>query len=82
MHQNVGIFSQVPAGLNHYKPLVTTMQANVDNYKQVNSLPSFRLFAWFFIVPGAPLILLAGYGLLDGWTRTRVAAHRAHPRPA
>jgi hypothetical protein len=82
MQQNVGIFSQVPAGLNHYKPLVTTMQANVDNYKQVNSLPSFRLFAWFFILPGALLILLAGYGLFGGWTRTRVAAHRAHPRPA
>jgi hypothetical protein len=82
MQQNVGIFSQVPAGLNHYKPLVTTMQANVDNYKQVNSLPSFRLFGWFFIVPGALLILLAGYGLFGGWTRTQVAAHRAHPRPA
>jgi hypothetical protein len=82
MGQNVGIFSQVPAGLNHYKPLVTTMQANVDNYKQVNSLPSFRLFAWFFIVPGALLILLAGYGLFGGWTRTKVAAHHAHPTPA
>jgi hypothetical protein len=82
MQQNVGIFSQVPAGLRHYKPLVTTMQANVDNYKQVNSLPSFRLFAWFFILPGALLILLAGYSLFGGWTRTRVAAHRAHPRPA
>jgi hypothetical protein len=82
MQQNVGIFSQVPAGLRHYKPLVTTMQANVDNYKQVNSLPSFRLFAWFFIVPGALLILLAGYGLFGGWTRTKVAAHHAHPTPA
>jgi hypothetical protein len=82
MQQNVGIFSQVPGGLNHYKPLVTAMQANVDNYKQVNSLPSFRLFAWFFIVPGALLILLAGSGLFSGWTRTRVGAHRAHPTPA
>lgn len=81
MQRNVGIFSQVPAGLNHYKPLVTTMQRNVGNYKQVNSLPSFRLFAWFFIVPGARLILLAGYGLFSG-TRTKVAAHRAHPTPA
>jgi hypothetical protein len=82
MQQNVGIFSQVPAGLRHYKPLVTTMQANVDNYKQVNSLPSFRLFAWFFIVPGALLILISGYGLFGGWTRAKVAAHRAHPSPA
>jgi hypothetical protein len=82
MQQNVGIFSQVPAGLRHYRPLVTTMQANVDNYKQVNSLPSFRLFSWFFIIPGALLILLAGYGLFGGWTRTKVAAHHAHPTPA
>ena len=82
MQQNVGIFGQVPAGLKHYQPLVTTTQANVDNYRQVNSLPSFRLFAWFFIVPGALLILLASYGLFGGWTRTQVAAHRAHPRPA
>ena len=82
MQRNVGIFGQVPAGLNHYKPLVTTMQANVDNYEQVNSLPSFRLFSWFFIIPGALLILLAGYGLFGSWTRTKVVAHRAHPRPA
>ena len=82
MQQNVGIFSQVPAGLRHYRPLVTTMQANVDNYRQVNSLPSFRLFAWFFIIPGALLILLAGYGLFAGWTRAKVVAHRAHPTPA
>jgi len=82
MQQNVGIFSQVPAGLRHYRPLVTTMQANVDNYQQVNSLPSFRLFAWFFIVPGAFLILLAGYGLFGSWTRAKVAAHHAHPTPA
>ena len=52
-----------PAGLAHYQPLVTTMQANVDNYKQVNSLPDFRLFTVFFVVPGALLILLAGSGL-------------------
>ena len=82
MQGNVGIFRQVPAGLRHYKPLVTTMQANVDNYKQVTSLPSFRLFAWFFIVPGLLLVLISGYGLFGGWTRTKVAAHRAHPTPA
>ena len=66
MGTNVGIFSQVPAGLVHYKPLVTTMQANVDNYQQVNSLPSFRLFTWFFVVPGALLVLLSGFGLFAG----------------
>jgi hypothetical protein len=80
MQQNVGIFSQVPAGLAHYEPLVTTMQANVDNYTQVNSLPDFRLFTVFFIVPGTLLILLAGYGLFGSTVRGRIVFHH-HARP-
>jgi hypothetical protein len=80
MQQNVRIFSQVPAGLAHYKPLVTTMQANADNYKQVNSLPDFRLFTVFFVVPGVLLILLAGYGLFGQQLRSRIAFHH-HVRP-
>lgn len=82
MRGNVDIFNQVPAGLAWYQPLVTTMQANVDNYKQVDSLPDFRLFTWFFVIPGALLLLLSGYGLFGG---TRVVFHRHHqprPRPA
>jgi hypothetical protein len=75
MNQNVGIFSQVPAGLAHYEPLVSTMQANVDNYRQVSSLPDFRLFTVFFAVPGALLILLAGYGLFGSSLRGRIAFH-------
>jgi hypothetical protein len=75
MQQDVGIFSQVPSGLAHYEPLVTTMQANVDNYEQVNSLPDFRLFTVFFVVPGALLILLAGYGLFGSLLRGRIAFH-------
>jgi hypothetical protein len=83
MQQNVGIFSQVPAGLAHYEPLVMTMQANVDNYEQVNSLPDFRLFTVFFVVPGALLILLAGYGLFGSSLRGRIAFHhRARPTHA
>jgi hypothetical protein len=82
MQQNVGIFSQVPAGLEHYQPLVTTMQANVDNYKQVNGLPDFRLFTVFFVVPGALLILLAGYGLFGSSLRARIALHHHTPRRA
>jgi hypothetical protein len=83
MQQNVDIFGQVPAGLKHYQPLVTTMQANVNNYKQVNSLPDFRLFTVFFVVPGALLILLAGIGLLQGGTSRKIAFHQhARPTPA
>jgi hypothetical protein len=80
MQQNVGIFSQVPAGLAHYESLVTTMQANVDNYEQVNSLPDFRLFTVFFVVPGVLLIGLAGYGLFGRQLRGWIAVHQ-HVRP-
>jgi hypothetical protein len=73
------IFKQVPAGLAWYKPLVTTMQANVSDYASVDSLPNFNLFAWFFAVPGALLMLLAGWGL---WHEHEIAVHRAHPTPA
>jgi hypothetical protein len=83
MQANVGIFSQVPAGLVHYKPLVTTMQANVDNYRQVSSLPDFRLFTAFFVVPGVLLILLAGWGLFGtGIRRWFAVHHHARPTPA
>lgn len=61
MGANVGIFEQVPAGLDHYEPLVTTMQAEQENYDKVASLPNFRLFTWFFVVPG---LLLVGFALV------------------
>jgi hypothetical protein len=59
-------FQQVPAGLAWYKPLVTTMQGNVNDFKSVNALPSFRLFTWFFVVPGLLLVLISGLGLWEG----------------
>ena len=82
MQKNEGIFAQVPAGLAHYQPLVSTMQANVDNYKDVNSLPSFRLFAWFFVIPGVLLIAISGFGLWTGRREATHAAHHATPAPA
>jgi hypothetical protein len=78
MQGNVDIFGQVPAGIAWYKPLVTSMQANVNNYEQVDSLPDFRLFTWFFVVPGILLVLLAGFGLFGG--RMSIVFHH-HPRP-
>jgi hypothetical protein len=63
MDQNVGIFEQVPGGLAHYKPLVTTMQEQRTNYDSVASLPDFRAFTWMFVVPGALLMVLALFGL-------------------
>src|SRR5690348_298559 len=83
MQGNVDIFAQVPAGLNHYRPLVAAMQANVDNYKQVNSLPDFRLFTVFFIVPGVLLVLIAGVGLFGNPFARRFSFHHgARPTPA
>lgn len=83
MQKNEQIFAQVPAGLDHYKPLVTTMQANVSDYQSVSSLPSFRLFAWLFAVPGVLLVLLSSFGLfgdrlLEKWAST----HHARPTHA
>ena len=66
MGANVTIFEQVPAGLDHYKPLVTTMQAEQENYDKVAGLPDFRLFTWFFVIPGALLVALALTGLFVG----------------
>jgi hypothetical protein len=79
MKQAVPIATQVPAGLAHYKPLVTTMQGNVSDFKQINSLPSFNLFAWFFMVPGVLLLLLSGAGL---WNAGAVHFHIHRPHLA
>jgi hypothetical protein len=79
MAANVNIFQQVPAGLAHYEPLVSTMQANVGNYSSVNSLPNFRLFTWFFVIPGLALLLLAGWGLFFTGEH-RLAFFHHHPQ--
>jgi hypothetical protein len=65
----VPVFSQVGPGLAHFKPLVDTMQANVTNYQQVDSLPNFRLFTWFFEIPGALITIFALLGLGVGTRR-------------
>jgi hypothetical protein len=78
MKQAVPIASQVPAGLAHYKPLVTAMQGNVSDFKQLSSLPKFTLFTWFFVVPGALLVLLSGLGLY-ATDAVHVRHHKAHP---
>ncbi len=74
MDSNVGIFERVPAGLDHYEPLVTTMQAERGNYDKVASLPDFRLFTWFFVIPGVVLVALAAAGLLADRRRPALSA--------
>lgn len=82
MQKNVGIFSQVPARLTHYEPLVQTMQGNVDNDKQVNSLPDVRLFTVFFVVPGVLLVVLASFGLFGNQFARWFSFHHARPTAA
>jgi len=57
------LFTKVPAGLAWYQPQIKTIEGNVSNYAQVDSLPSLRLLTWAFVVPGALLILISAYGL-------------------
>lgn len=64
MGDNVAIFEQVPGGLAHYEPLVDTMQTQRENYQDVASLPDFRAFTWFFVVPGLLLVGLALVALM------------------
>ena len=68
MGANVAIFEQVPGGLDHYEPLVTTMEAQRTNYDEVASLPDFKLFTWFFVIPGVLLVAVALIGLFTGRT--------------
>ncbi len=39
--------------------MLTTIKGNVGNYRAVAALPSFTLFPWFFVIPGALLLALA-----------------------
>ena len=61
---NLQTFKNVPPGLDHYKPLVDTMQSNVGNFASVDALPPMKAFPWFFIIPGVLLVLAAAYLLV------------------
>jgi hypothetical protein len=80
MSQNLAVFKRVPPGLDFYKSLVATMQANVNNYASVDALPRMSLFPLFFIIPGI-LILLAGAYLLVGDFRPEFVWPRLTPKP-
>lgn len=55
--------------------MLATIKRNVGNYEAVAALPDFKLFPWFFVVPGALLVLLAAGALLRpaAWPRLRWA---------
>jgi hypothetical protein len=48
--------------LNDMTPMIAAMSDNIDNYQAISSLPSFRLFPWFFLLPGVIVIVLALVG--------------------
>jgi hypothetical protein len=43
--------------------MVDTIRANLGNYDAVAALPSFTLFPWFFVIPGALVLGLLALGL-------------------
>jgi hypothetical protein len=79
MAANVDTFKRVPPGLDHYKPLVDTMQANVGNYASIDAMPRMSLFPLFFLVPGI-LIVLAGAYLLVGDIRPDLVWPKLGPK--
>jgi len=66
MGANVTVFAEVPGGLEHYEPLVTTMEEQRVNYDKVASLPNFSMFTWFFVIPGVLLVAFSLIGLFVG----------------
>jgi hypothetical protein len=51
--------------------LLDDVQGNLGNYQAVAALPSFRLFPWFFVIPGIIVLLLLGLYLLQrSWWST------------
>jgi len=57
---------QWPAVQRTFDDLLGTIAEHREDYEAVQALPSFRLFPWFFVVPGALAIALALAGLLLG----------------
>ncbi len=52
-----------PTITGEFAPMIGTMSDNVDNFADVDALPPFPLFPWFFVIPGA---LIAGFGFFAG----------------
>ena len=57
-------------------PMIAAMSNNINDYQAIASLPSFRLFPWFFLLPGVLVIVIA---LLGDRRRGRGAAERERP---
>jgi hypothetical protein len=64
---------QWPAIDRRFAGVLDPIKANTGNYAAIAALPSFTLFPWFFLAPGAILIALAAVALAAprAWTRLR-----------
>ena len=81
MAANATTFKNVPPGLDWYKPLVETMQANTGTYASVNALPAFGTFFWFFVIPGILIVLAALYLLVGDFNPAWVWPRLPTPKP-
>jgi hypothetical protein len=52
-----------PTITGDFAPMIGTMADNVDNFADVDALPAFPLFPWFFVIPG---VMIAGLALYAG----------------
>jgi hypothetical protein len=64
---------QWPAIDSKMTGLMDQVQSNLGNYQAVAALPSFKLFPWFFVIPG---VLIAGFAIAalvrpTRWRRAR-----------
>lgn len=71
-----GFVKNWPAIHRRFVGLLQPMRANRSNYDAVASLPSFRLFPWFLLAPGALLVLLGATALAlpRAWRKVRWGA--------
>jgi hypothetical protein len=46
------------------RDMLTTMRADIPNYKGIAALPPFVLFPWFFVLPGLMIAGVAGWSLV------------------
>jgi hypothetical protein len=54
-------FSEQWPGIDaHMSSLLDEVQGNLGNYEAIAALPSFRLFPWFFVIPGFLVVALLG----------------------
>lgn len=64
---DVGYYSKFakewPAIYEDMGGMLTTMDDNLDNFEDVNALPPFSMFPWFFVAPGLIAAVVAVVGL-------------------